>query len=74
VSNSKPPTTGEKRRFAANFRQLFSELNEWFPTVVRYLGVVLIVYAALIDKGKNPALIPAGTGMLLFKTVVGGKE
>ena len=42
-----------------------------FPTLVRYGGVVLMFYAALIDKGKNPALIPAATGMLFFKNVYG---
>jgi hypothetical protein len=47
-------------------------LDEWFPTVLRYAGVVLIVYAALVDMGRNPALIPAATGMIFFKTVYGG--
>jgi hypothetical protein len=44
-----------------------------FPTVVRYLGVALIVYAALIDRGRNPALIPAATAMICFKMVVNGR-
>jgi hypothetical protein len=42
-----------------------------FPTVVRYVGVALIVYAALIDRGRNPALIPTSLGLILFKTVYG---
>ena len=47
-------------------------LDSWFPTLIRYIGVALIVYAALVDQGKNPALIPAATGMFFFKTVYGG--
>lgn len=47
------------------------KLDKWFPTVVRYVGVVLLVYAAIIDKGRNPALIPTAAGLILFKTVYG---
>lgn len=47
-------------------------LDEWFPTLVRYIGVALMVYAAFIDKGANPALIPTALGMILFKTVYNG--
>lgn len=47
-------------------------LDEWFPTLVRYIGVSLMVYAALIDRGANPALIPTALGMILFKTVYNG--
>lgn len=46
-------------------------LDIWFPTVVRYMGVGLLVYAAVIDKGRNPALIPTSAGMILFKSVYG---
>lgn len=48
-----------------------NRLDSWFPTLVRYLGVGLLVYAALVDKGQNPALIPTAAGMILFKTVYG---
>jgi hypothetical protein len=41
----------------------------WFPTLTRYAGVALMVYAALVDKGANPALIPAATGMIFLKTI-----
>lgn len=47
------------------------KLDSWFPTIVRYAGVCLLVYAALIDKGQNPALLPTAAGMILFKTVYG---
>jgi hypothetical protein len=46
-------------------------LDKWFPTIVRYIGVGLMVYAALVDQGANPALIPTALGMILFKTVYG---
>jgi hypothetical protein len=46
--------------------------DEWFATVVRYVGVGLLVYAGVVDQGANPALIPAAMGMILFKTVYGG--
>lgn len=47
------------------------KLDDWFPTVVRYVGVALLVYSGVIDRGANPALIPAAMGMILFKTVYG---
>jgi hypothetical protein len=49
-------------------------LDRWFPTALRYCGLGLIVYAAFVDQGKNPALIPAATGMIFFKTIYGGGE
>lgn len=48
------------------------KLDKWFPTVVRYAGVCLLFYAAVIDKGRNPALIPTAAGLILFKSVYGG--
>jgi hypothetical protein len=47
-------------------------LDEWFPTVVRYIGVALLVYAAVFDRGRTPALIPAAAGLILVKPVLGG--
>lgn len=57
-------------------RGLRKALDSWVPTLVRYAGIGLIIYAAVIDKGNNPALIPAATGMIFFKTIYGsgGKE
>jgi hypothetical protein len=50
------------------------KLDTYFPTLVRYGGFMLLVYAALVDHGKNPALIPAATGMIFFKTIVGSGD
>jgi len=33
-----------------------------------------MTYAGFVDKGANPALIPAATGMIFFKTIVGTRE
>lgn len=54
-------------------KRVFSRevLDVWFPTVVRYAGVGLLLYAAVVDKGRNPALIPTAAGMILFKSVYG---
>lgn len=51
-------------------------MDAWFPTIVRYAGFAAGIYGIFVDKGKNPALLPAATGMILFKTIYGdgGKE
>lgn len=49
-------------------------LDSWFPTLARYCGLVLLVYAVLVDRGQNPALIPAATGLVFLKTVLNGKN
>lgn len=46
-------------------------LDTWFPTLIRYFGFAAMGYGIFVDKGANPALIPAATGMIFFKTVVG---
>lgn len=46
-------------------------LDEWFPTIVRYAGFCLMLYAVFVDRGRNPALIPAATGMIFLKNVIG---
>lgn len=47
-------------------------LDVWFPTIVRYVGLALLLYAAWT---KQVALVTAGTGMILFKTITGaGKD
>ena len=49
-----------------------AQLDDWFPTVVRYVGIALLLFAGVVDRGANPALIPAAMGLILFKTVYGG--
>jgi len=58
----------------------FSLVWEWwrqnYPDLARLCGLVMFVYAGVVDKGRNPALVPAAMGLTLLKTVVngGGKE
>lgn len=44
-------------------------LDSWFLTIARYsalcAGVGLFVYAGAIDRFRNPALLPAATGLIL---------
>jgi hypothetical protein len=50
-------------------------MDSWFPTLARYVGLVLMTYAATVDRGRNPALIPAATGLIFLKNVLGnGKD
>lgn len=58
-------------RFNGNRRRA---LDEWFPTIVRYLGVIVLVWEVTVDEGRNPGLITAAMGMILFKSLVGGKN
>jgi hypothetical protein len=57
------------REEAKNGRR--KKLDEWFPTLVRYVGMGLLIYSGLVDRGANPALIPAAMAMIVFKTVYG---
>lgn len=45
-----------------------------YPDVARLVGLVLALYAAFVDKGRNPALIPLVGGLVLLKDVVNGKK
>jgi len=49
-------------------------LDSWFPTVARWCGLGLIFYAVLFDQGRNPALIPAATGLIFLKTAINGRN
>lgn len=62
----KPPPQNRQRLHVRIKQEL---LDQWFLTVVRYTGLALMVYAAVVDQGRNPALIPAAGGMIALKTV-----
>ncbi len=49
-------------------------LDSWFPTLARYAGLGLMGFAALIDQGQNPALIPAATGLIFLKSFINGSN
>jgi hypothetical protein len=52
-------------------RQPRKSLDAWFGTVARYAGLTLLVYAIAIDRLRNPALLPAATGLMLLQNVTG---
>lgn len=56
-------------------RRWISSAWQWwranYPDVARLVGLALFVYAAVIDRGRNPALIPGATGLVFLKNVVG---
>lgn len=48
-------------------------LDNWFPTVVRYLGLALMLFlvvGSVIGRVDFPAGFVAATGMILYKSVV----
>jgi hypothetical protein len=47
------------------------QLDAWFPTFVRYVGIVAAIDGIFLDHAHSPVILPAATGMILFKTVVG---
>jgi hypothetical protein len=44
-------------------------LDEWFGTVARWAGLGLLLYSLLIDRLRNPALLPTATGLIFLKNV-----
>lgn len=55
------------------------KIDEWFPTVVRYFGIVLVFILAISTVLSNghveyPSLIVAATGMILYKTIRGSSD
>jgi hypothetical protein len=47
-------------------------MDEWFPTVVRYLGLLLtgvLVVANILGHTDYPAAYVAAAGLILYKTV-----
>lgn len=48
-------------------------LDEWFPTLVRYAGFGLTIFASLDPTARAPIFVPAA-GMILYKTVRSVRE
>ena len=44
-----------------------------YPDITRAVGIVTFLYGVFIDRGQNPALLPAATGLVFLKTVLNGK-
>jgi hypothetical protein len=61
-----------QRRKPPSFeRRLRRLMEEWFPTLVHYAGIVLMAYAVAVDQGRHLAFLTAATGMILYKVVAG---
>lgn len=52
-------------------RRARAELDSWFGTLARYLGLLLVVYAVFVDKLRDPSLLTVAAGLVFFKSVVG---
>lgn len=67
------PRESLKEREARERRQRQQRiLDEWFPTIVRYCGVVLTValtVEAIFFHLEYPSAFIAAAGMILYKTV-----
>lgn len=53
------------------------ELDDWFPTLVRYAGfviLVVLVVASILGNNDYPSGYVAATGMILYKTVAGANR
>ena len=49
-------------------------LDDWFNTAARYCGLGLGIYAVVIDRFRNPALLPFATSLIFLKNVRGSKS
>ncbi len=49
-------------------------IDSWVGTLTQVIGLIILLYAVFIDKFKNPALLPAATGILFLKTVAGRRK
>ncbi len=61
-----------RRRLLNLDRWLRNELDAWFGTLARYLGLVLCGYSVFIDKLHNPALLTVAAGLVFLKTITRG--
>lgn len=55
-------------------RHLRQELDLWFATLARYIGLGLAIYSIAIDRLQNPGILPLATGLIFMKNVVGGRS
>lgn len=53
------------------------ELDEWFPTLVRYAGfllTVILIVASIFGNNDYPSGYVAAAGMILYKTIAGANK
>lgn len=49
-------------------------VDSWVGTLTQVIGLIILIYAITIDRFRNPALLPAATGLIFLKTVAGKRE
>lgn len=52
-------------------RNLQRAIDRWHGTIARSAGLGLLAYAALVDRFKNPALLPGAVGLIFLKNITG---
>jgi hypothetical protein len=50
------------------------QLDTLYPTLVRYAGLGIMGYTAIVHQLDRPSLIVAAGGMILFKTIKGSGD
>lgn len=49
-------------------------VDSWVGTLTQVIGLFILIYAIVIDKFQNPALLPGATGLIFLKTVAGKRS
>lgn len=49
-------------------------IDSWVGTLTQVIGLLILLYAILIDRFKNPALLPGATGLIFLKAVAGKRS
>ena len=55
-------------------RRFHDDLDGWFGTLARYVGLTVLVYAFTVDRLKTPALPGIGFGLMLVRNTLKGGE
>ncbi len=42
-------------------------LGDWFETLARFVGVLLIFYSVVVDKMRNAGILSAGIGLIAIE-------
>jgi ribose/xylose/arabinose/galactoside ABC-type transport system permease subunit len=48
-----------------------NSIQGWLFLAIQVLGVLGLAYGVLVDRFRNPAIIPTATGLVMFPKVYG---
>jgi hypothetical protein len=48
-----------------------NSIQAWLFLSIQLLGVLGLAYGVLVDRFRNPAIIPTATGLVMFPKVYG---